>query len=299
MNKPVLRSMTGYGEGELESDGARVRAEIRTVNHRYLNFQFRTPPGYDRHTRALEGVLKDRFARGHVSLTLTVEAAGDDEPRPVRVDLERARAYLEGIREMGDALGLEGEVGLPLMAGFRDLFRAEDPSPPQLSEEALLAVVSAAADRVVAMREEEGIRLGDDLRARLDVMEAELDGIEARAPARLVEERDRLRDRIRELMEGVGELDEERIGREVAHLADRWDIHEEVVRFRSHIRMFRDTLDGAEPAGVGKRLGFIAQEILREANTVGSKANDAQIAARVVTIKEEIERLREQLENLE
>jgi uncharacterized protein (TIGR00255 family) len=299
MDTPLLRSMTGYGEGELESDGARIRAEIRTVNHRYLNFQFRTPPGYDRHTRALEGALKDRFVRGHVSLNVTVEAAGDDETRPVRVDMDRARAYLDGIREMGNALGLAGEVELPLMAGFRDLFRAEDPSPPQPSEEALVAVVSAAADRVVAMREEEGVRLGDDLRARLDVMEAQLDGIEARAPVRLLDERDRLRERIRELMEGVGEVDEERIGREIAHLADRWDIHEEVVRFRSHIRMFRDTLDGAEPAGVGKRLGFIAQEILREANTVGSKANDAQIAARVVTIKEEIERLREQLENLE
>jgi uncharacterized protein (TIGR00255 family) len=299
MNKALLRSMTGYGDGELECNGARIRAELRTVNHRYLNLQFRTPPGYDRHTRALEGTLKERFTRGHVGLTLTVEPAAEGESRPVRVDLERARAYLEGIREMGDVLGLEGEVGLPLLAGFRDLFRSEDPSPPEVAEEALLAVVSSAADRALAMREEEGARLGDDLRARLDAMEAGLTGIEARAPARLVEERDRLRERIRELMDGVGEVDEERIAREIAHLADRWDIHEEVVRFRSHTRMFRDTLDQPDPAGVGKRLGFIAQEILREANTVGSKANDTEIAAWVVKIKEEIERLREQLENLE
>jgi uncharacterized protein (TIGR00255 family) len=299
MNKALLRSMTGYGEGELESDEARIRAEIRTVNHRYLNFQLRTPPGYDRHTRALEGTLKERFTRGHVGLTLTVEPLGAGESRPVRVDLERARAYLEGILEMGDVLGLEGEVDLPLLAGFRDLFRAEHGSPPEVAEEALLEVVSSAADRVLAMREEEGARLGEDLRARLDAMEAELDGIEARAPVRLVEERDRLRDRIRELMDGVGEVDEDRIAREIAHVADRWDIHEEAIRFRSHVRMFRDTLDSADPAGVGKRLGFIAQEILREANTVGAKANDTEIAARVVTIKEEIERLREQLENLE
>lgn len=299
MNKALLRSMTGYGEGELESDGARIRAEIRTVNHRYLNFQLRTPPGYDRYTRVLEGTLKERFTRGHVGLTLIVEPLGEGESRPVRVDLERARAYLEGIREMGDVLGLEGEVGLPLLAGFRELFRAEDASPPEVAEGAVLEVVSSAADRVLAMREEEGARLGDDLRARLDAMEAELDGIEARAPVRLVEERDRLRDRIRELMDEVGEVDEDRLAREVAHAADRWDIHEEVVRFRSHLQMFRDTLDNPDPAGVGKRLGFISQEILREANTVGSKANDAEIAARVVTIKEEIERLREQLENLE
>lgn len=291
--------MTGYGDAERESEEGRIRVEIRTVNHRYLNFQLRTPPGFDRHNGALERALKERFVRGHVSLTLTVEPGSGARERPVRVDLDRARAYLEGLREMGAALELGGDVSLSLLAGFRDLFREEEEAPPEVAEEDLLEAVDQAASRVVAMREEEGARLGADLEARLTVMEAELGRVEARAPVRLVEERDRLRERIRELMEGQGEVDEERIHREIAHLAERWDIHEEIVRFRSHVRMFRDALEGGDPAGIGKRLGFIAQELLREANTLGSKANDAEIAAGVVTIKEEIERLREQLENVE
>jgi len=123
--------------------------------------------------------------------------------------------------------------------------------------------------------------------------------IARRAPERLVSERDRLRLAIQALLEGETRVDEERLAREVAYLAERWDIHEEIVRFRSHLEMFRDTLVRGDPGGVGKRLGFIAQEFLREANTMGSKANDAEIASRVIVLKEEIDRLREQLENVE
>jgi uncharacterized protein (TIGR00255 family) len=130
-------------------------------------------------------------------------------------------------------------------------------------------------------------------------MEGEVVEIARRAPERLTSERDRLRLAVQALLEGEIRVDEERLAREVAHLAERWDIHEEIVRFRSHLTMFRDTLDRGEAGVVGKRLGFIAQELLREANTMGSKANDAEIAGRVIVLKEEIDRLREQLENVE
>jgi uncharacterized protein (TIGR00255 family) len=149
------------------------------------------------------------------------------------------------------------------------------------------------------MRVEEGERLAEDLRGRLRAMESEVEAIEAAAPGRLERERDRIREQIARLLPDGVPVDEERIAREIAHLAERWDIHEEVVRFRSHLEMFRDTLGDGSPDGVGKRLGFIVQEILREANTMGSKANDAEIARAVVKLKEEIERLREQLENVE
>lgn len=130
-------------------------------------------------------------------------------------------------------------------------------------------------------------------------MEGELDRVGRRAPERLVAERDRLREAIRELVDPEASVDEERIAREVAHLAERWDIHEELVRFRSHLDMFRAAIREGESGGVGKRLSFIAQELLREANTIGSKANDSEIAHSVVGLKEEIERLREQVENVE
>jgi len=292
--------MTGYGDGEREAGRTRIRAEIRTVNHRYLNTQIRTPPGWDRFHRVLERTLKDHFVRGHIVLSLTVEPVLGPGEQEVPLDLERARAYAQAFRRLRDELELEGEVSLSLMAGLRDIFRVqEEPGTEEVAEEDVLAVVSEAAGRVVGMREEEGARLRTDMEGRLDALEVELEGVEERAPARLIQERDRLRDRIRELLEGQVEVDEERIHREIAHLAERWDIHEEIVRFRSHIRMFRDTLEKEDPSGIGKRLGFIAQEMLREANTIGSKANDAGIAGRVVTLKEEIDRLREQLENVE
>ena len=292
--------MTGYGDGEREAGRVRIRAEIRTVNHRYLNTQLRTPPGWDRLHRALERTLKEHFVRGHVVLSLTVEPVFDPGEGEVPLDLERARGYARAFRRLRDELELEGEVTLTLMAGLRDVFRVqEEPAGEEVAEEDVLAVVAEAAGRVVAMREEEGARLRTDMEGRLEVLETELGEVEERAPARLVQERDRLRERIRELLEGQAEVDEERIHREIAHLAERWDIHEEIVRFRSHIQMFRDALEKGDASGIGKRLGFISQEMLREANTIGSKANDAEIATRVVTLKEEIDRLREQLENVE
>ena len=141
--------------------------------------------------------------------------------------------------------------------------------------------------------------LKEDLEARLDAMEAEVARVEARAPERLTQERDRLREAVGALMEGQGEVDEERIAREIAHLAERWDVHEEVVRFRSHMEMFRAALETGSLGGVGKRLAFVSQELLREANTIGSKGNDALIAESVVVLKEEIEKMREQVENIE
>lgn len=300
MNRALVRSMTGYGEGEATSGRSRIRAEIRTVNHRHLNVQFRTPSGFERHHRAMERVLKEHLARGHATVQVTVEPADASGAAAVAIDLDRARAYVRALAGMKEELGLEGEVTLPLLAGLRDLYRTDDVPPPDAVEEAdLLEAIAGAARRTRETREAEGARLATDMEGRLEVMERELDAIEARAPARLVEERDRLRTRIDELLEGRAELDEERIHREVAHLAERWDIHEELVRFRSHLRMFRDALASGDPGGVGKRLGFVAQELLREANTIGSKANDAEIAGRVVVLKEEIDRLREQVENVE
>lgn len=292
--------MTGYGEAERESDAGRLRAEIRTVNHRYLNLQLRTPEGFERDHAAVEAVLRSRFSRGHVTLRVTLERRRTEAVIPVNV--ERARAYRDALLGLQQELGLGGTVDVGLVSGFRDVFQLdgqEEEALPRVPPEVLAELVAEAADAVVAMREEEGARLARDLTERLDAMERELEAIARRAPERLVAERDRLRERIGALLDDTISVDEERLAREVAHLAERWDIHEEIVRFGSHLAMFRDTLEEGGPDGVGKRFGFIAQEILRETNTMGSKANDAEIASRVVALKEEVERLREQLENVE
>ncbi|MEX0843333.1 MAG: YicC/YloC family endoribonuclease [Gemmatimonadota bacterium] len=296
-----LRSMTGYGEAERESAEGRVRVEIRTVNHRYLNLQLRLPTGMETLQPALEGALRARFARGHVKVGVSVDAGAGDVRSAIPVDLERARGYRDALRRLQEELGLGGTVDVRLVAGFRDVFQPpeEERTAPEVPAELLTDLVGEAALRVSRMREEEGERLQADLEGRLAVMEREIEAIADRAPERLVAERDRLRARITELLDGQAPVDEDRVAREVAHLAERWDIHEEIVRFRSHIRMFRDTLENGNEEGIGKRLGFIAQEFLREANTIGSKANDAEIAGRVVALKEEIDRVREQVENVE
>ncbi len=302
MTTTPVRSMTGFGDAELDTAAGRLRAELRTVNHRYLNFQIRSPNGFDRHHPRMEAVLRKYFRRGHLSLALSVERSPDEVGgTTVEVDLERAKGYHDGLVALAESLGMEARIELETFTGFRDLFKVTevDRELPEVDPDDAEAVVAQAAERALEMREAEGLRMAEDLTRGLDRMESVLHRIEAQAPIRLVRERDRLREAIAQLLEGDAPVDEDRIAREIAHLAERWDIHEEIVRFRSHLTLFRDTLRKGSDDGVGKRFGFISQEILREANTLGSKANDAEIAREVVTLKEEIERLREQLENVE
>ncbi len=297
-----IRSMTGYGEAEREIPSGRLRVEVRTVNHRHLNVQMRVPTGLERFQTGLERALKESFARGHVRVTfgLAMDAAARP-PVTISVDLERARGYVNALRTLREELDLEGRIDMGTLAWLPNLFReteAEEPSPGP-EEVVLEEVLRDAVDQVLESRETEGMRLADDLSERVNEMERIVLAIDARAPQRLVEERDRLREAIRELLDDSIPVDRERIAREVAHLAERWDIHEELVRLRAHLDMFRETLGKGSETGVGKRLGFIAQEVLREINTIGSKANDAVISARVLELKEEVERVREQVENVE
>ena len=298
----AIRSMTGFGDSERDLEAGRLRVEIRTINNRYLNVQLRTPPGLDRHHRRLERSLREHFARGQVTVNIVFDRSGSESlAPPIRVDIERAKAYAEGLRTIQKELGLDGQIDVVTLSRYRGVLEEVDSDTMTrgLGGDLLLDVTDEAARKAVKAREEEGCFLRDDLLSRLDAMETEMEHVERRAPERLIAERNRLREAVGELLDGEGPVDEERIAREIAHLAERWDIHEELVRFRSHVEMFRVALQEGDSGGVGKRLGFITQELLRETNTIGSKGNDAEIARRVVALKEEIERLREQVENIE
>lgn len=301
MNHTPLRSMTGFGEAEADAGKMRLRVEIRTVNQRHLKIQLRTPAGHERHQPRIERVLRAHFARGQVTATLTAERTADAPAEPaIRFDAERARAVSEGLRTLTAELGLDDTIDLALLSRFRGVVEEDSANAdPELPEGVLGEVVAEAALRAVAAREEEGAFLREDLEARLDAMDAGISRVEARAPERLTREHDRLRRSVAALIGRRGDIDEDRIAREIAHLADRWDVHEEIVRFRSHLQLFRATLAAGNPSGIGKRLGFVSQELLREANTIGAKANDAEIAESVVALKEEIEKVREQVENIE
>lgn len=295
----MIRSMTGYGDAEIDTPSGRLRLEVKTVNHRFFNANIKTPSGFDRFEKPMSDALKALITRGHVSAYLSLDRAAATLQPGLSIDLEKARGYRAALDALADDLQLPGEPTLEMVARFSDIFRAPDVDRTEgveVDDVVGLAEIAGAACR--SMREAEGLRLAADLEGRLVAIGAQLDVVEARAPERLLEQRDRLRSAVQELS-GQVEVDEDRLAREIAYLAEKWDINEEIVRFRSHIDLFREAIeaDGAEP--VGKRLGFLVQEMLREANTVGSKSNDAPLAQASVAIKEEIERIREQVENVE
>lgn len=292
--------MTGYGEAERTTPAGLLRVELRTVNHRYLHTNFRTPQALSRLEPEMREWLRGAFVRGSVNCTVRLDAETAWRPAGVAVDEERVAAYLAAFRDLGERFGVPGTPDLALLARFGDvLIRDREPETgAELDPEELRAVIRDAAAATTRMREDEGQRLAQDFGTRLEAITVALQNIADQAPERLLSERDRLRSAVRELTGGVA-VDEGRLAQEIALLAERWDLNEELVRFRSHIELFRELLAADAAEAVGKRLGFLVQEMHREANTMGSKANDAGIAHRVVAIKDEIERLREQVENVE
>ena len=297
----MIRSMTGYGEAEHGTEAGVFRVEVKTVNHRFFNASVRTPPGFDRFEPEIQGWLRTGIARGHVTFSLQFDrgTARGEAPMP-ELDLERAKRYMDLLGELKEGLGLPGAVELDHVVRFGELFRASDQTPgaADVDPDVLEELTAVALRGVVSMREAEGARLQADLEGRLGEIASQLDTVAARAPERLVAERDRLRAAVSELTEQA-DVDADRLAREIAYLAEKWDINEELVRFRSHLELFAEVLAGDDGEPAGKRLGFIVQEMHREANTIGSKANDGEISRASVAIKEEIERLREQLENVE
>jgi uncharacterized protein (TIGR00255 family) len=289
--------MTGFGEAQRETAAGILIVQIRTVNHRHFHSHFRLPMGAERWEAELTTILRQGIARGHVHYRLSLQA-GPEAVRPVEVDHGRVAAYLAALQEIKERHGVTGEVDLSLIARFGDIFQA----PPDEIELIPFAEVAEATRQAMAgvleLRGQEGAALAADLRASLSDIEAALAVVEQRAPERLVEERDRMRQAVSELAGDVP-VDEERLAREIAYLAERWDINEEIVRLRSHVTQFRGVLDADDEEAAGKRLGFWVQEMNREANTIGSKANDAEVGRQAVEIKAAIERLREQVENVE
>ena len=290
----MIRSMTGFGAAEGRMGSARVSIELRTVNHRFFSPSLKLPGAFARWEGDVRELLRQRIARGHVTLAARVDR---DVEGGGAIDEARFGAYVAQLRGLRERHGLAGDVDLATVLRLPDVLDAGSPEEQDQGTAAeLLEIVGRAADALTTMRAEEGARLAQALRDRLGIVSAALDRIEARAPQRIVEQRDSLRQRVRELLDGVAP-DEQRLAQEIAILADRLDVSEEMTRFRSHVTAFHAALDDGRE--VGKRLGFLLQEMLREANTTGSKGNDAAVTADVILIKEELERIREQVENLE
>jgi uncharacterized protein (TIGR00255 family) len=292
----MIESMTGYGQGETEGDGVKVTVEVRSVNNRFLDQQIRLP----RFLHPLESRVRETagsfISRGKLNLSLTWEQM-DEGAVSITVDLETARELRKLLEQLKTSLDLEGEVRLEHLMNFSEIFQQERQEwDPDRAWSPVEQAVRQAMEQLRKMRRKEGRQLEKDMVARLDHLEELLDEIESSYPDNVREIQKRLRERISELIEAP-QVDEQRLAMEVAILAEKADITEECVRFRSHIKLFRQALEADGP--VGRKLNFLLQELNREANTMTSKANDVTVAHRVVEIKEDIERIREQVQNVE
>lgn len=291
----MISSMTGFGSAEGPLGGGRVVVEIRAVNHRFLTPAVKLPATLTRFEGDIREALRRHIARGHVTVTVRLMANGAGARV---IDEERFAAYARELRDLAQRHGLSPEVDLGTLLRLPGVVNDGGREPVIESPDELLKVVEQGLEALSAMRMEEGRRIAAGLLERLALIEAAVERIAARGPRRLREHHERLKVAVGDLAAGVA-VDPQRLAQEVAILADRLDVSEEIDRFRLHVAAFRATLADATGEPVGKRLSFLMQEMLREANTTGSKANDSTMLADVVAIKEELERIREQVENLE
>ena len=294
----MIKSMTGYGKAEAVLAGRKFLIEMKSVNHRFLEISLRMPGML----LPLEGEIKKRmgeqFSRGRIEATLRVDGDGNAENEGrFTLNLPLVRNYHALLRQLKEELHLRDEITLAMMAGFRDAFvPAETVQDPATLWEGLSKILADAIRTLTEMREKEGESLKRDLTARLDLIAGFLERITGRAPQVVLDYQKRLTDRVRELTGGMV-IDEARLLQEVAIMAEKSDITEEVVRFRSHIGQFTDLLAGADAAG--RKIDFLIQEMGREINTIGSKSGNAEISRSVIEIKSELAKLREQVQNIE
>jgi uncharacterized protein (TIGR00255 family) len=296
----MIQSMTGFGRASFEVAGRSFDVEIRSVNHRHLDARVRVPRPLADHESMAKSLVQARLGRGKVDVTITPSDPGRSDAE-LQVDAEVAGQYVDAARRLAAEHGLEGTLAVSTLIALPGVMRfVEGGLPPEEVERGVRAGMTAALDAVVAMRSAEGARLAEEIAGRLDGILGLVDFFEQRAGEVVEAARERLRKRTEQIAQETGLYDEARLHQEVVIAADRLDVTEELVRLRSHVDQFREVLGpGSEAGPVGRRLDFLLQELAREANTIGSKANDAPLAHRVVELKTEIERIREQVQNVE
>ena len=289
------QSMTGYGRCTLAQDGREVTIELKSVNHRFLDLAFRMPRSFAFLENDMRAHISNKLARGHVDIFVTYKNSRDDA-RKVTLDSALLGEYLTTLRQGGIDYMLDDNLRLRDVLSMQDVLTVEEADEDQQALSALtLSALDTALDSLCAMRRREGEAMRGDVETRLDTLERTAHAIDERAPQWLEEYRQRLRARIEEICQM--QLDEARLTQEVALAADKAAVDEETVRLRSHIAQMRDLLKQSEPAG--RKLDFLVQEMNREVNTTGSKSSDLILTGMVVDAKAELEKIREQIQNIE
>ena len=294
----MIRSMTGYGRAQSVIDTMSVTVELKSVNHRYFEFNSRVPRNYGFLEEKLKSYVGSRVTRGKVECYVSIENLEDDEVE-ILVNHSLAKSYLNALNELAERneLNLRDDLALSSLARYNDVFVVhKNEADEEKIWNAVKEVTSLAVDKFIYMRETEGEKLKNDILSRADLILDKVSSIEERSPETVKEYNEKLLARINEFLADV-QVDEQRLLTECAIFADKIAVAEETVRLRSHIDQLRQFLDSSE--AVGRKTDFLVQEMNREANTIGSKAQDVTIARNVIDIKAEIEKIREQIQNIE
>jgi uncharacterized protein (TIGR00255 family) len=292
----MISSMTGYGHGEVSEGGVTAVAEIRSVNSRYFEVNTRLPRSLSLRENDVREIIRAKAGRGKTNVVISIERESANDI-PLKVNKAAAKSYVKLLNELRKASGVKEKVTLDHLLKFSEVIEAgELQSENEKEWVAVEKALSKALEELKLMRQKEGGELRKDLESRVQLLQAKIDSIEKLSKERIPEQRVRLRERIQQLLSSET-VDENRLELEIALLADKLDVTEECVRFRSHNKFFLEALSDKESAG--RKLNFLVQEMNREANTIGSKAADAMIAHLVVEAKEELEKIREQLQNVE
>lgn len=294
----MIKSMTGFGRCRTVLHGREISVEIKSVNHRFFEFFCRTPKGYGFLDDKLKALVNSRVSRGKIDMFVTVGTA-EDTPAEVKINHSLVSGYINAMKEISETYGIENDVTVTAISRFPDVYTVS--KAPENEEEITADVLEAAntaIDGFIAMRETEGEKMKADILGRAEVILATVEEIEERSPQTVKEYEERLLDRINKtLLDYNINIDEQRVLTEVAVFADKVAVAEETVRLRSHFAQLSKIMESQTP--IGREIDFIIQEMNREANTIGSKVQDAEIAHKVVKIKSEIEKMREQIQNIE
>lgn len=292
----MLISMTGYGTATASNGSMAVTAELRSVNSRYYEFSARLPKHLQPRELDLKESVRKKIKRGKINLSVSVDRS-NGEALPLKVNREATRAYMALLERLKEISGIEEDIRLDTLLKFSEVLSTEDDEElPEDEWELVLEAVGGAVNGLFDMRSKEGAELAIDFRSRIQMLNSAVDKVETLTAGRVEQERDRLQEKLRALLTEE-KIDPARLDMEIALLADKIDITEELVRFRSHTKFFLEALDAEDSEG--RKLSFLLQEMNREANTISSKSYHAEISHIVVSVKEELERIREQIQNIE
>lgn len=294
----MLKSMTGFGRHEIQNEDYTCKVEIRSVNARFLEANVRLPKSLSNLELPIKKQLKARCARGSFDVSLNVNRTNETDSAEIEVkpNLALAAQYYKAYAEIQVQLGVKGEIDINTLLSIKDMVKTEIATPDPSREDLMLKTVDEALSALITMREEEGANLQTDVLSRIDAIEKQAEFIKSRQFLMVTEYKSKLGERIKVLSEGV-DLDESRLAQEAAVLAERCDVSEEITRLESHLQQFRNFAHSPEP--MGRKLEFITQEINRETNTIGSKTIDSLVSQSVIEIKSDLEKIREQLQNIE